>query len=114
MVAAAVAAVVASWAFDAVVKLVWRPRAITRRLRAQGVGGPGYRFFSGNLGEIKRLRDEGAGVVLDVSSHDFVPIVQPHFRKWIPLYGTLSVTSPIRSFLLILTKSDVVSIIYIS
>uniref|UniRef100_A0A0E0EEX4 Cytochrome P450 n=1 Tax=Oryza meridionalis TaxID=40149 RepID=A0A0E0EEX4_9ORYZ len=87
MVAAAVAAVVASWAFDAVVKLVWRPRAITRRLRAQGVGGPGYRFFSGNLGEIKRLRGEGAGVVLDVSSHDFVPIVQPHFRKWIPLYG---------------------------
>uniref|UniRef100_A0A0E0LNS7 Cytochrome P450 n=1 Tax=Oryza punctata TaxID=4537 RepID=A0A0E0LNS7_ORYPU len=87
MVAAAVAAVVASWAFNAVVKLVWRPRAITRRLRAQGVGGPGYRFFSGNLGEIKRLRDEGAGVVLDVSSHDFVPIVQPHFRKWIPLYG---------------------------
>ncbi|KAB8106510.1 hypothetical protein EE612_040883 [Oryza sativa] len=87
MVAAAVAAVVASWAFDAVVKLVWRPRAITRRLRAQGVGGPGYRFFSGNLGEIRRLRDEGAGVVLDVSSHDFVPIVQPHFRKWIPLYG---------------------------
>ncbi|KAF0906916.1 hypothetical protein E2562_013300 [Oryza meyeriana var. granulata] len=87
MVAAAVATVVASWAFNAVVKLVWRPRAITRRFRAQGVGGPEYRFFSGSLGEIKRLRAEGAGLVLDVSSHDFVPIVLPHFRKWIPLYG---------------------------
>uniref|UniRef100_A0A0E0G2P9 Cytochrome P450 n=1 Tax=Oryza nivara TaxID=4536 RepID=A0A0E0G2P9_ORYNI len=87
MVAAAAAAV-ASWAFIAVVvKLVWRPRAISRRLRAQGVGGPGYRFFSGNLGEIRRLRAEGADVVLDVSSHDFVPIVQPHFRKWVSLYG---------------------------
>ncbi|XP_006658008.2 cytochrome P450 709B2-like [Oryza brachyantha] len=88
MVAAAVAAAVVSWVFNAVVvSLVWRPRAVARRLRAQGVGGPGYRFFSGSLGEIKRLRDEGAGLVLDVSSHDFVPIVQPHFRKWIPLYG---------------------------
>ena len=79
----------ASWAFIAVVvKLVWWPRAITRRLGAQGGAGPGYRFFSGNLGEIRRLRAEGANLVLDVSSHDFVPIVQPHIRTWIPLYGT--------------------------
>ncbi|EEC82514.1 hypothetical protein OsI_27007 [Oryza sativa Indica Group] len=57
------------------------------RLGAQGVAGPGYRFFSGNLSEIRRLRAEGANLVLDVSSHDFVPIVQPHIRTWIPLYG---------------------------
>uniref|UniRef100_A0A0D9X1X1 Cytochrome P450 n=1 Tax=Leersia perrieri TaxID=77586 RepID=A0A0D9X1X1_9ORYZ len=82
------AAVAASWLFNAAVNLLWRPRAIARRLRAQGVSGPGYSVFSGgNLGEIKRLRGEGAGLVLDVSSHDFLPIVQPHFRKWIPLYG---------------------------
>ncbi|XP_015694744.2 cytochrome P450 709B1-like isoform X2 [Oryza brachyantha] len=88
MVAAAVAAAVASWVFNAVVvSLVWRPRAVARRLRAQGVGGPGYRFFSGNVGEIRRLRAEGAAVVLDVSSHDFLPIVQPQFLKWIALYG---------------------------
>uniref|UniRef100_A0A0D9WY16 Cytochrome P450 n=1 Tax=Leersia perrieri TaxID=77586 RepID=A0A0D9WY16_9ORYZ len=88
MLAAAAAAVLASWAFNAVVHLVWRPRAITRRLRAQGVAGPDYRFFSGSLGEIKKLRGDGAGLQLDVSSHDFLPIVQPHFRKWIPLYGS--------------------------
>uniref|UniRef100_A0A0D9WY15 Cytochrome P450 n=1 Tax=Leersia perrieri TaxID=77586 RepID=A0A0D9WY15_9ORYZ len=76
-----VAAVLASWAFNAVVHLVWRPRAITRRLRAQGVAGPDYRFFSGSLGEIKRLRGDGSGLQLDVSSHDFLPIVQPHFRR---------------------------------
>ncbi|KAF0906921.1 hypothetical protein E2562_013305 [Oryza meyeriana var. granulata] len=63
-----VAAVLASWAFNAVVQLVWRPRAITRRLHSQGVGGPDYRFFSGSFGEIKRLRAEGAGLVLDVFS----------------------------------------------
>ncbi|CAD6216956.1 unnamed protein product [Miscanthus lutarioriparius] len=87
MVAAAVAAVLASWAFNALVHLVWRPYAITRRFRAQGVRGPDYRFFTGSLGEIKRLRAEGAAVTLDVDDHDFIPMVQPHLRKWIALYG---------------------------
>ena len=90
MVAAAVAAVLASWAFNALVHLVWRPYAITRSLRAQGVRGPDYRFFTGSLGEIKRLRAEGAAVTLDVDDHDFIPMVQPHLRKWIALYGTSS------------------------
>ncbi|XP_066400460.1 cytochrome P450 709B2-like [Miscanthus floridulus] len=87
MVAAAVAAVLASWAFNALVHLVWRPYAITRRFRAQGVRGPAYRFFTGSLGEIKRLRGQGAAVTLDVDDHDFIPMVQPHLRKWIALYG---------------------------
>ncbi|KAG8099273.1 hypothetical protein GUJ93_ZPchr0013g36596 [Zizania palustris] len=91
MVAAGVAAVVASWVLDAVVRLVWRPRAIAARLRAQGVAGPDYRFFFGNFPDIRRLRAEGAGVVLDVSSHDFIPMVQPHIRKWISLYGKMFV-----------------------
>ncbi|KAI5015276.1 hypothetical protein ZWY2020_056666 [Hordeum vulgare] len=43
MVATAVAAVLASWVFNALVYLVWRPHAITRQLRTQGVGGPGRR-----------------------------------------------------------------------
>ncbi|KAL5198523.1 hypothetical protein ABZP36_002035 [Zizania latifolia] len=78
----------ASWAFNAiVVHLVWRPRAIAMRLRAQGVVGPDYRFYSGNLPDIRRLNEEGASLVLDVASHDFIPIVQPYFRKYIPLYG---------------------------
>ncbi|XP_047066369.1 cytochrome P450 709B2-like [Lolium rigidum] len=87
MAAVAVAAVLASWAFNALVYLVWRPRAITRQLRAQGIGGPGYKFFAGNLAEIKQLRAETAGTALDVGSHDFVPMVQPHFRKWIAIHG---------------------------
>jgi cytochrome P450 family 709 len=89
LVAAAVAAVLASWAFNVLVYLVWRPRDTTEKLRAQGVRGPGYRFFVGNLGDIKRLRAEAAGAALDVGDHDFIPLVQPHLRKWIPLYGAL-------------------------
>ncbi|KAL6657033.1 hypothetical protein ACP70R_004813 [Stipagrostis hirtigluma subsp. patula] len=87
LVVAAMAAAAASWAFNALVHLVWRPHAVARRLRAQGVRGPGYRFFVGSLGEIKRLRAAAAGDTLDVGDHDFVPMVQPHIRKWIPLYG---------------------------
>uniref|UniRef100_A0A0A9D565 Uncharacterized protein n=1 Tax=Arundo donax TaxID=35708 RepID=A0A0A9D565_ARUDO len=87
MVAAAVAAVLASWAFNALVHLVWRPYVITRRLRAQGVRGPGYKFFVGSLGDIKRLRAASAGAALGVADHDFLPMVQPHLREWIPRYG---------------------------
>lgn len=87
-VAAAFAAVLASWVFNVLVYLVWRPYAIARKLRAQGVRGPGYKFFVGSLGEMKRLRGEAAGARLEVGDHDFIPMVQPHFRKWIPLYGT--------------------------
>jgi cytochrome P450 family 709 len=85
MAPAAVAAVLASWASG---ELVWRPRAITRELGAQGVGGPGYKFLAGNLGEIKQLRAASAGAVLAIGSHDLVPIVQPHLHKWTPLHGT--------------------------
>lgn len=49
---------------------------------------PPYRFFHGNLGDIRRLRAAGAGVRLDVADHDFTPIAQPQFREWIPLYGS--------------------------
>jgi PHYB activation tagged suppressor 1 len=81
LLSAAASAALASWAFDALVRLVWRPRAVERRLRAQGVRGPGYGFFHGNL------RAAGAGVRLAVAGHDFTPIAQPQFREWVPRYG---------------------------
>uniref|UniRef100_A0A0D9X1X2 Cytochrome P450 n=1 Tax=Leersia perrieri TaxID=77586 RepID=A0A0D9X1X2_9ORYZ len=88
LVAAAVAVLAATLLFNAVARLVWRPRAVAAALLRQGVRGPGYKLFVGNLREIKRLRAAAAGGgALDVSSHDFIPFVQPHFRRWIPLYG---------------------------
>jgi PHYB activation tagged suppressor 1 len=112
MVAAAVAAVVASWAFNVLVHLVWRPHAVTRKLRAQGLRGPGYRFYTGNLGDIKRLRAEGAGVTLDVGDHDFIPMVQPHFRKWISLYGTSSLTDHVVGYYVVFLHGDADEIMY--
>nr|CAB3458725.1 unnamed protein product [Digitaria exilis] len=87
LVWAALTAALVSLAFDAVVRLVWRPRAMERRLWAQGLRGPGYGFFHGNLRDMRRLRAGGAAVKLDVGDHDYIPIVLPEFREWIPRYG---------------------------
>nr|CAB3455081.1 unnamed protein product [Digitaria exilis] len=87
LVSAALAAALASWAFDAVVRLVWRPRAVERRLQAQGLRGHRYGFFHGNLRDMRRLRAAAAAVKLDVGDHDYIPIAQPEFREWIPRYG---------------------------
>jgi len=56
--------------------LVWKPYAVSRWFRGQGVGSPSYRFFVGFLPEIKRMKAAGSKIVLDVGSHDFIPIVQ--------------------------------------
>ncbi|GJN10903.1 hypothetical protein PR202_ga29045 [Eleusine coracana subsp. coracana] len=86
------AAALSWWLFDAAVRFAWRPRALSRHLRAQGLRGPARSsLFHGNLGDVKRLRAAGGGVTLDVGDHDFTPIAQPQFREWIPLYGRVFV-----------------------
>ncbi|KAL6850295.1 hypothetical protein ACP4OV_020922 [Aristida adscensionis] len=87
VLAALLVVLVSALLIRAVVLLVWRPFAVTRWFRGQGVGGPGYSFFVGSMPEIKRMKAAGSAVVLDAGSHDFIPIVQPHFRKWITNYG---------------------------
>ena len=67
--------------------LVWKPFTVTRWFRGQGVGGRGYRFFVGSMPDIRRMMAAGSEVILHAGSHDFIPIVQPQFRKWIANYG---------------------------
>ncbi|KAL5671851.1 hypothetical protein ACJX0J_016157, partial [Zea mays] len=67
--------------------LVWKPYVVTRWFRGQGIGGPSYRFLVGSLPEIKRMKAAGSKITLDVGSHDFVPIVQPQYRRWVSDYG---------------------------
>ncbi|CAM0906855.1 unnamed protein product [Alopecurus aequalis] len=74
-------------ALSALSRFVWRPRAITKMFRTQGVRGPEYRVLLGNIGEMKRLLTESGGLVLDVGCHDYSTLVQPYFRKWMTLYG---------------------------
>nr|CAB3495819.1 unnamed protein product [Digitaria exilis] len=99
VVAAALVAVAAAWVWDyAVVRLLWRPRAVAAAFRAQGVRGPAYRFLTGSNGDVRRMKAEADGEVLDVGDHDYLRRVVPHFLAWKEQYGTLAL--PVCSALL--------------
>ncbi|KAF8720922.1 hypothetical protein HU200_023325 [Digitaria exilis] len=88
VVAAALVAVAAAWVWDyAVVRLLWRPRAVAAAFRAQGVRGPAYRFLTGSNGDVRRMKAEADGEVLDVGDHDYLRRVVPHFLAWKEQYG---------------------------
>ncbi|OMO64167.1 Cytochrome P450 [Corchorus capsularis] len=72
--------------FQAFKEAVWRPYALTRFFKKQGIAGPPY---SGSVDKIKRLRMAAARIVLDTNSHDIVPRVSPHFHKWSSQYGKI-------------------------
>jgi hypothetical protein len=87
MVAAAVSVVALTWLWAVLLHLVWRPYAAARAFARQGVRGPAYRFFVGNNDEVKAMLAATSGETLDVSCHDFVPRVMPHYRAWTSRYG---------------------------
>ncbi|XP_009151954.1 cytochrome P450 709B3 [Brassica rapa] len=64
-----------------------RPWMITRRFKKQGISGPKYRFVYGNLKEIKKMKKEAKGWVLDPNSNDIFPRVFPHYHQWLSQYG---------------------------
>lgn len=66
---------------------LWRPYALSRSFRKQGVKGPSYSLFSGSLHEMKRLKMDAAQIVMDTTSNDITPRVLPQYHKWCPLYG---------------------------
>ncbi|KAK3147134.1 hypothetical protein QOZ80_3BG0278500 [Eleusine coracana subsp. coracana] len=89
LVSAALLVLAASWLLGrALVRLVWRPRAVAAMFRAQGVRGPPYRFLRGSLDEMRRMKAEGDKLTLDVRDHDILPRIMPHFVKWRDQYGT--------------------------
>lgn len=67
--------------------LTWRPYVITRKMKKQGVRGPGYRFWSGSLEEIRILKKETREIEMNTHSHDITPRVLPHYYKWMNEYG---------------------------
>jgi len=86
--ATALLALAAAWLWDyAVVRLLWRPRAVSGMFRAQGVRGPPYSFLRGNNHDIRRMRAEADALRLDVRDHNYLPRVMPHFLTWKQQYG---------------------------
>ncbi|KAI4353444.1 hypothetical protein L6164_002393 [Bauhinia variegata] len=67
--------------------VLWRPYALTRYFRKQGITGPPYSLFSGSLPEIRRTKKEARGMVMDTYSNDIAPRVIPYYHTWSSLYG---------------------------
>ena len=70
--------------------LFWRPYALTRHFRKQGVTGPPYSLLSGSLHEIKTMTKDAMIMVMDTHSHDITQRVLPHYEKWSSIYGDFS------------------------
>ncbi|KAI4349822.1 hypothetical protein L6164_010373 [Bauhinia variegata] len=70
--------------------VLWRPYALTRYFRKQGITGPPYSIVEGSLPEIKRMMKDARGKVMDTHSHDILPMVLPHYHTWSSLYGDFS------------------------
>ncbi|CAN6284596.1 unnamed protein product [Urochloa humidicola] len=88
LVGAALLTLAAAWLWDyAVVRNLWRPRAVAAAFRAQGVRGPPYRFLRGSNDDVRRMRAEADAVEMDVRDHDYLRRVMPHLLAWKDQYG---------------------------
>ncbi|CAJ2628946.1 unnamed protein product [Trifolium pratense] len=65
----------------------WRPYALTRHFRKQGVMGPRYSLVSGSLHDIKTMIIDARKSVMDKHSNDITQRVLPHYQIWSSLYG---------------------------
>ncbi|GJN31596.1 hypothetical protein PR202_gn00121 [Eleusine coracana subsp. coracana] len=77
-----------SWLWEyVVVRLIWRPYIIGRKLKAQGIHGPPYKFFKGCNQDIKRMKEKADNLVLNVHDHNYLPRIAPHYHQWRAQYG---------------------------
>ena len=86
---------VALWALDF---LWWRPKRVERHFAKQGIRGPPYRFFLGNVQEMVRLMLEASSKPIPMAppySHNILPRVLSFYHQWRKLYGT---TLPLFSY----------------
>ncbi|KAI5004061.1 hypothetical protein ZWY2020_031304 [Hordeum vulgare] len=71
----------------AVVRLVWRPYAMSKWFREQGIHGPSYRFLKGCNEDVRSIKEETDRLVLDVGDHKYLPRIAPHYLKWRAQHG---------------------------
>ncbi|KAJ4957993.1 hypothetical protein NE237_025104 [Protea cynaroides] len=66
--------------------LWWRPRRIEEHFAKQGIKGPPYRFFIGNVKEIMDLMLKASSHPMPLS-HNIVPRVLSFYHHWKKIYG---------------------------
>ncbi|KAK7269535.1 hypothetical protein RIF29_22266 [Crotalaria pallida] len=81
--------VIISEVWKLLVSVFWRPYALTRHFRKQGVLGPPYSLVYGSLHEIKALFKDERERIMDNHSHDITQRIMPHIHKWSTLYGKI-------------------------
>lgn len=75
--------------------VVWlRPKRIEKELMKQGIKGPKYEIWLGNLKEIATLHSIAMAHDHQTMplSHDIVPKVLSFYHHWKKIYGTLSLS----------------------
>ncbi|KAK7264979.1 hypothetical protein RJT34_32593 [Clitoria ternatea] len=67
--------------------LWWRPRKIEAHFSNQGIRGPPYRFFIGNVKELVAMMLNASSQPMPISSHNILPRVLSFYHHWKKIYG---------------------------
>lgn len=87
------------------VLLWWRPRKIEGYFSKQGIRGPPYRFFIGNVKELVGMMLKASSQPMPNFSHNILPRVLSFYHHWKKIYGIYSlILSQFFFLLLISTK----------
>ncbi|KAG6770001.1 hypothetical protein POTOM_025668 [Populus tomentosa] len=70
------------------VLLWWRPRRIEHHFAKQGIRGPPYRFFIGNVKELVEMMLKASSQPMPFS-HNILPRVLSFYHHWKKIYGTV-------------------------
>ncbi|KAK3026096.1 hypothetical protein RJ639_040768 [Escallonia herrerae] len=82
-----VSSIVLVFVLKIVVFLWWRPRRIEQHFSKQGIKGPPYHLFIGNLKELVGLTLKASSHPLMPSSHNILPRVLSFYHHWKKIYG---------------------------
>ena len=81
---------VSIFGLNMVVLLWWRPRKIEDHFSKQGIRGPPYRFFIGNVKELVAMMLKASSQPMPNFSHNILPRVLSFYHHWKKIYGITS------------------------
>ncbi|CAI0389585.1 unnamed protein product [Linum tenue] len=85
---AAISFLAAVFVLKIVVLLWWKPRRIEDHFARQGIRGPPYRFFIGNVKELVEMMLKASSQPMPTFSHNILPRVLSFYHHWKKIYGS--------------------------
>ncbi|KAF6154236.1 hypothetical protein GIB67_001132 [Kingdonia uniflora] len=77
------------WAVKVLYTIWWTPKKLERALRKQGIEGPSYKLFFGNMKENFGMVKEARSKPMNLS-HNIAPRILPFALQTVEKYGSLS------------------------